>query len=83
MEISKKSVNGGSQISGGFIFDQMDRFAHDYWKKELETDKFLFTAKADITFYRQICDWDDVKLDAYSLFAGQCDIMIGGTGVYT
>ena len=28
-EISKKSVNGGSQVSGGFMFDQMDRFAHD------------------------------------------------------
>lgn len=68
MKISKKSVNGGSQVSGGYIFDQMDRFAHDYWKKELETDKFLFTAKADITFYRQICNWDDVKLNAYSLY---------------
>lgn len=68
MEISKKSANGGSQVSGGFIFDQMDRFAHDFLKKELETDKFLFTAKAEITFYRQICNWNDVKLDAYSLY---------------
>ena len=29
-EVSKKSVNGGSQVSGGFIFDQMDRFARGY-----------------------------------------------------
>lgn len=69
-EISKKSVNGGSQVSGGYIFDQMDRFAHDYLKKELKTDKFLFTTKADITFYRQICNWDNIKLDAYSLYGG-------------
>lgn len=65
-EVSKENDN--HCVSGGFIFDQMDRFAHDYWKKELETDKFLFTAKAAITFYRQICNWDDVKLDAYSLY---------------
>ena len=82
MKISKKSVNGGSQVSGGFIFDQMDRFAHDYWKKELETDKFLFTAKADITFYRQICNWDDVKLDAYSLYDRVVVRAIDENGVY-
>lgn len=69
-EVSKKSVNGGSQVSGGYIFDQMDRFAHDLLKKELKTNNFLFTSNADISFYRQICNWDDIKLIAYSLYGG-------------
>ena len=67
-EVSKKSVNGGSQVSGGFIFDQMDRFAHDYWKKEYNTKGYLFTSDAMVFFNKQICNWDDVKLDAYSLY---------------
>ena len=79
-EVSKENDN--HCVSGGFIFDQMDRFAHDYWKKELETDKFLFTAKADITFYRQICNWDDVKLNAYSLYDRVVVRAIDENGVY-
>ena len=30
-EVSKENDN--HCVSGGFIFDKMDRFAHDYWKK--------------------------------------------------
>ena len=61
-EVSKKSINGGSQVSGGFIFDQMDRFAHDYLCNEYGKDKFYFTKDAKIVFSKQICDWNDVEL---------------------
>lgn len=61
-EVSKKSVNGGSQISGGFIFDQMDRFARDYIKEMYNITGFLFSKYADIAYIKQICDWEKVKL---------------------
>lgn len=61
-EVSKKSVNGGSQVSGGFIFDQMDRFAHDYIKDMFNVKGFLFTKNANVVFVQQICDWEKVKL---------------------
>lgn len=63
-EISKKSANGGSQVSGGFIFDQMDRFAHDYVRKEHKIKGYLFTDNASVYFIKQICDWDDMQLNA-------------------
>ena len=61
-EVSKKSINGGSQVSGGFIFDQVDRFAHDYLCNEYGKDKFYFTKDAQIVFAKQVCNWDDVEL---------------------
>lgn len=61
-EVSKKSVNGGSQISGGFIFDQMDRFAHDYLKKTYKVKGFLLTIVASVSYIRQVCDWDSVDV---------------------
>lgn len=68
-EVSKKSVNGGSQVSGGFIFDQMDRFAHDYWKKKYNTKGYLFTTDAMVYFNKQICNWNDMQLKAKMLDA--------------
>lgn len=65
MEISKKSVNGGSQVSGGFIFDQMDRFAHDQMMLIHKVDGHLFTSNAIIWYYKQICNWDSVELVMY------------------
>lgn len=66
--VSKKSVNGGSQVSGGFIFDQMDRFAHDCVIKEENIKGYLFTEEAKIKYHKQICDWDDVKLKLFFLY---------------
>lgn len=60
--VSKKSVNGGSQVSGGFIFDQMDRFAHDYIKKKFKVKNYLLTQRASVLFERQICDWNTVRI---------------------
>ena len=67
-EVSKKSVNGGSQISGGFIFDQMDRFAHDYLKKEYKIKGYLFTEHAHVHYSRQICDFGNVKIVPYETY---------------
>ena len=67
-EVSKKSVNGGSQISGGFIFDQMDRFAHDYLKKEQNIKGYLFTECAHVHYSRQICDFGNVKIVPYETY---------------
>ena len=75
-EVSKKSVNGGSQVSGGFIFDQMDRFAHDYWKKEYNTKGYLFTSDAMVFFNKQICNWGDMQLKAKMI-----DIVVEPTAV--
>lgn len=61
-EVSKRSVNGGSQVSGGFIFDQMDKYAHAYIKESYGIQKPLFTAKAAVDFTAQICDWDKVVM---------------------
>lgn len=66
--VSKKSVNGGSQVSGGFIFDQMDRFAHDYAMKEQNIKGFLFTQEANIVYRKQICNWDDIELKLYLFY---------------
>lgn len=59
-EVSKENDN--HCVSGGFIFDRMDRFAHDYLYKEYGKDKFYFTKDAKIVFSKQICDWEDVEL---------------------
>lgn len=65
MDVSKENDN--YCVSGGFIFDQMDRFAHDYWKKEYNTKGYLFTADVMVYFNKQICDWDDMQLNAKML----------------
>ena len=67
-EVSKKSVNGGSQLSGGYIFDQMDRFAHDYLKKEQNIKGYLFTECAHIHYNKQICDFGNVKIVPYETY---------------
>ena len=67
-EVSKKSVNGGSQVSGGFIFDQMDRFAHFFVAKEECAKGYLFTQEAHISYKKQICDWNDVELMLYAYY---------------
>ena len=68
MKISKKSVNGGSQVSGGFIFDQMDRFAHDFLKKKYKVKGFLLTNEAKIVYRKQICNWNDIELKLYLFY---------------
>lgn len=40
-EVSKENDN--HCVSGGFIFDQMDRFAHDYLKKRYKIKGCLLT----------------------------------------
>lgn len=61
-EISKENDN--HCVSGGFIFDQMDRFAHTFIKAFKNNEHYLFTAKSTIIFDRQICDWKSVKMVA-------------------
>lgn len=59
--VSKENSN--HCVSGGFIFDQMDRFAHDKIKKRYRIKKgFLFTRNSDVMFLKQICDWNEMKL---------------------
>lgn len=62
-EVSKENSN--HCVSGGFIFDQMDRFAHDCIMKEFGLKCFLFTQKAEIVFNKQICDWSLVHMDKF------------------
>ena len=65
--VSKKSVNGGSQVSGGFIFDQMDRFAHDFLKKKYNLKGCLFTKGGIIEYDKQVCDWNTMRIfEVYS-----------------
>ena len=59
-EVSKENAN--NCVSGGFIFDQMDRFAHDFLKKEYKVKGFLFTNEASLSYVKQICDWDSVRI---------------------
>lgn len=54
--------NEYSCVSGGFIFDQMDKHAHAYIKEFYGLQKPLFTAKADVDFTAQICDWDKIVM---------------------
>ena len=67
-EVSKKSVNGGAQVSSGYIFDQMDRFAHLFTAKEAGAKRYLFTQEAYISYKKQICDWNDVELMLYAYY---------------
>lgn len=59
-KVSKENSN--HCVSGGFIFDQMDRFAHDYLKKEQNIKGYLFTECAHIHYSKQICDFGNVKI---------------------
>ena len=59
-KVSKENSN--HCVSGGFIFDHMDRLAHDYLCNEYGKDKFYFTKDAKIVFAKQVCNWDDVEL---------------------
>lgn len=59
-EVSKENAN--NCVSGGFIFDQMDRFAHDYLKKMYKVKGFLLTIVASVSYIRQVCDWDSVDV---------------------
>ena len=72
-EVSKKSVNGGSQVSGGFIFDQMDRFAHDYLKNKYKVKGFLLTSVANVFYAKQICNWDSVNIVALNYYYNEND----------
>ena len=67
-EVSKKSVNSDSQVSSGYIFDQMDRFAHFFVAREEDTKGYLFTQEAHISYKKQICDWNDVELMLYAYY---------------
>lgn len=66
--VSKKSTNGGPQVSGGYIFDQMDRFAHDCVMKEQNIKGFLFTQEANIVYRLQICNWGDIELKPFVIY---------------
>lgn len=82
-EVSKKSVNGGSQVSGGYIFDQMDRFAHDWLKKRYRIKSHLFTKDAIITYHRQVCNWDEIDivvLNHFSYASCSYDIRVHAIG---
>lgn len=59
--MKEPEYNENGCVSGGFIFDQMDRYAHDKIK-EIVPDKYVFTRDVAITFCRQICDWNKVKI---------------------
>lgn len=65
-EVSKENDN--HCVSGGFIFDQMDRFAHDYLKKEQNIKGYLFTECAHIHYSKQICDFGNVKIVPYETY---------------
>ena len=66
MDVSEKNSN--NCVSGGFIFDQMDRFAHFFVAKEEGAKGYLFTQEAHISYKKQICDWDDVELMLYAYY---------------
>lgn len=59
-EVSKENSN--HCVSGGYIFDQLDRFAHDYIKKKFKVKNYLLTKRASAVFERQICDWNTVRI---------------------
>lgn len=71
-EVSKKSVNGGSQISGGFIFDQMDRFAYHYLKRKYKIKNYLFTKSVIVEYEKQVCDWNSMRI-----FVVFCEKILG------
>ena len=62
--------NENSCVSGGFVFDQMDRLAHDTVKKFTDK-KYVFTKAANICFHKQICDWSDTEMDTSIPYAGK------------
>lgn len=62
-EVSKENDN--HCVSGGFIFDQMDRFAHDQMVRAHKVAGYLFTFNATIWYYKQVCNWDLVELVMY------------------
>lgn len=65
--ISKENDN--HCVSGGFIFDKMDRFAHDFLKKKYNVKGYLFTKSATIKYMKQICDWN--SMGVFDVFYAQ------------
>lgn len=62
-------------ISGGKIFDILDRNALDYVREKYnEKDSFVFTTHSRITFYKQLCDLENftihVRSDERGMIAG-------------
>lgn len=51
-----KETNDYGMYSGGYIFDQMDRAALDYVRKESGLNTTIVTKHAQIDFLRQLCD---------------------------
>lgn len=63
-------------ISGGKIFDILDRNALDYVREKYnEKDSFVFTTHSRITFYKQLCDLENfavhVRSDERGMIAGK------------
>lgn len=57
-----KKENSNDCISGGYIFDQVDKFSHDYIKDKYTIKGYLFTSCAHISYRKQICNWEDCKI---------------------
>lgn len=57
----KPEYNKNGCVSGGFIFDQMDKFGHDCVAEKFP-DKYVFTENANVAFLKQVCNWKDVHL---------------------
>lgn len=55
-------------VSGGSVFSEMDRFAHDLLKKEYKIKGYLFTEHAHIHYSKQICDFGNVKIVPYETY---------------
>lgn len=65
--MKEPEYNDNGCVSGGFIFDQMDRYAHDVIKRYIGNDVFVFTKKAEVDFTKQICDWTRVAVNSYEI----------------
>lgn len=57
-------------VSGGYIFDLLDRGALEHLNHKIPDTKneLWFTSRAEISYYRQICDIKDITFDY--LFTG-------------
>lgn len=59
-EISKE--NGNNCVSGGYIFDRMDRFAYHYLKRKYKIKNCLFTKSVIVEYRKQVCDWNSTRI---------------------
>lgn len=61
--MKEPEYNENGCVSGGFIFDQMDRYAARLMRAA-EPRKHVFTKYANVVFRKQICDWDKMTVNS-------------------